>query len=249
MIVAIVTMLLISFAAISYARSYAKSVQPSSFKSFTVTGEGKVTAIPDVATFTATVITEGGKDLSSLQKENSDKSNKVVSYLKSLKIEAKDIKTTGFDVEPRYEYYNCVSGGVCPPATIVGYTIRQSVSVKIRDFNIIGDALSNVVKNGANSVSALSFTLDKRDEAVNKAKAEAITKAKERAKAMAKAGDFRLGDLLSIDEVGYSVPMAAYDRAGGVSNEMLKATVESTPTIEPGSQEITETVSLRYEIK
>lgn len=248
-VVSLVAMLAVSFSAISYAMSYAKSVEPSSFKSFSVTGEGKITAVPDVATFTATVITEGGKDLGSLQKENSTKANKIVVYLKSLKIENKDIKTTSFDVEPRYEYYSCVSGGVCPPPTIVGYTVRQSVNVKIRDFNIVGEALSNVVKNGANSVSALSFTLDKRDEVVNQAKAEAISKAKVRAKAMAKAGGFRLGDLLSIDETNSSMPVAAYSRGAGSSDQMMKVSMELAPTVEPGSQEIIETVSLRYEIK
>lgn len=247
---ALIAMLAISYSAISYAWSYAKAVEPGSYKSFSVTGEGKVTAIPDVATFTATVISEGGKDLDKVQTENTQKVNKVMDYLKSLEIEKKDIETTGFNVEPRYEYYNCNNGGACPPPTIVGYTVRQSVSVKIRDFAVVGEALANVVKNGANSVSALQFTLDDKEAAVNEAKAEAIAKAKERAKTMAKAGGFRLGDLLSIDEASVNAPYAVvYGRGGAEADMMAKAAPEAIPTIEPGSQEIIEVVTLRYEIK
>ena len=249
-IMALVAMAAVSYSAISYAWSYAKAVEPGSYKSFSVTGEGKVTAIPDVATFTATVISEGGKGLSEIQAENTKKVNKVIDYLKTLAIEKKDIETTGFNVEPRYEYYNCSHGGVCPPPTIVGYTVRQSVSVKIRDFAVVGEALANVGKNGANSVSALQFTLDDKEAAINEAKAEAIAKAKERARAMAKAGDFRLGDLLSIDEISNAPYAVAYGRGEDqMMLESAKAAPDAIPTIEPGSQDIVEIVTLRYEIK
>ncbi|KKQ21366.1 MAG: hypothetical protein US36_C0021G0003 [Candidatus Wolfebacteria bacterium GW2011_GWC1_37_10] len=35
-----------------YAGAYSRSIQPSSFRSFSASGEGKITAIPDVAQFT-----------------------------------------------------------------------------------------------------------------------------------------------------------------------------------------------------
>ncbi len=248
-IMALVAMLAVSYAAISTAWSYAKAVEPGSYKSFSVAGEGKITVIPDVATFTAKVITEGDKNLDKIQNENTKKVNEIIDYLKSLKIDKKDIKTTSFNVEPRYEYYNCRAGSICTPPAIVGYTVRQSIGGKIRDFSIVGEALSGVVKKGANSVSGLQFVLDDKESAINQAKSEAIARAKERAKVMAKAGGFRLGDLLSIDEINSSAPYAlAYDRAAEDEGSFLQ-TKEEIITIEPGSQEIQETVSLRYEIK
>jgi uncharacterized protein YggE len=126
----------------------------------------------------------------------------------------------------------------------VGYTIRQTVSVKIRDFAKIGEILSGIVSEGANSVSNLNFVIDDPYELQNQAKAEAIQNAKKRAEALAKAGGFRVGRLLSIDE-SVSVPPIAYDNRAYKTEAMGNA----APSIEPGSQDVQVSVNLRYEIR
>lgn len=232
-----------------YVDAYSKSIQPSSFRSFSITGEGKSVAVPDVATFTFSVITEGKKDIATLQKTNTEKVNKAIEFLKSNKIDAKDIKTDSYNLDPRYQYATCpTGGGVCPPPEIVGYTITQTVSVKIRDFAKIGDVLSGVIKNGANSVSQLSFTIDDPTKVQDAAREEAIAKAKVKAEMVAKAGGFSVGKLLSITEENSYPPLYEYGRGGGAM--MAKAErVVPVPTIEPGSQETKITVTLTYEIE
>lgn len=245
----IIAVFVFAFGYLNYVNSYSKSIQPSSFRSFSVTGEGKVVAIPDVAQFTFSVIAQGGKDIAVLQKDNTEKINKAIAFLKAQSIEAKDIKTTNYNLEPRYQYYKCDNPGSsvepCPPADIVGYTITQTVSVKIRDFNKIGDVLAGVIDNGANSVSELSFTIDDRTAVENQAKVEAIQKAKAEAEIVAKAGGFSVGRLLSVEE-GYT-PYSAYGLGGGDSLKVSSSA--AVPTVEPGSQEITVDVILRYEIE
>jgi uncharacterized protein len=236
-----------------YVKSYGKSIQPSSFRSFSATGEGKVVAIPDVAQFTFSVITEGDKDIAGLQKKNVDLANKAIDFVKGNGVAAKDVKTEGYNLEPRYQYFNCnhpeSSVTPCPPPEIVGYKITQTVLVKVRDFGKIGNILGGVVVNGANNVSGLSFTVDDPTDLQNQARAEAIAKAKVRAEAVAEAGGFKLGQLLGIDE-GYNPYPPMYARAydavgmGGAETKSVPA-----PTIEPGSQEITVNVTLRYEIQ
>lgn len=243
----VILMVSLAFSALWFMRLYSKSIEPSSFRSFSVTGEGKAVAIPDVAEFTFSVLTEGGKNLGELQKENTQKANRAIGVLKGSGVADKDIKTAQYSVEPRYQYFNCspglLSGGKpCPPPEIVGYTIRQTVGVKLRDFEKIGTLLTEVVQSGANSVSQLSFNLDDLTAVQNQARSEAIQKAKEKAKAIAKAGGFRLGRLLSIEEGG-GAPIF-YKSFGG---ETLGLGVPA-PSIEPGSQEVTVTVTLRYEI-
>lgn len=66
-----------------YARAYSESIQPSSFRSFSVSGEGKVTAIPDIAQFTFGVVTQGGKDIAGLQKQNTEKMNALIGHIKA----------------------------------------------------------------------------------------------------------------------------------------------------------------------
>ncbi len=249
-----IALLVGAYAALSYVNTYSASVEPSSFRSFTVTAQGKVVAVPDVAEFDFSVVTEGGKDVGSLQKANTEKMNKAIDFIKSSGIEAKDVKTSGYSINPRYQYYNCgqtlTSGTVqpCPPAEIVGYTVTQNVDVKIRDFSKIGDLLSGVVKNGANAVSQLQFTIDDPEKARNDARADAIAKAKVQAEEIADAAGFSVGRLLSVDESGYS-PLY-YDSIRSVKMESaMGSPAVPAPSIEPGSEEVSVTVNLRYEIK
>lgn len=251
-------------ASLGYVHVYSRSSEPASFRSFSVSADGKAAVIPDVAEFTFEVITEGGKNLAESQTANTQKTNGAIAFVKSKGVEAKDIKTQSYNVEPRYQYSNCspppviYSEGVskpslsraCPPPEIMGYTVRQAVSVKVRQFDVVGDILSGVVENGANSVSQLSFTVDDPTAVENEARGEALTKAKEKAKAMADAGGFRLGRLLNISEGGafpyYDKRLYATESFGMGGDG---ATTRPAPTVEPGSEEFQVTMMLTYEIR
>jgi len=247
----VATIFIFAFGYLNYVNSYSKAIQPASYRSFSVTAEGKVTAIPDIAQFSFSVITQGGKDISALQKENTEKTNKAIALLKAQNIEAKDIKTQSYNLEPRYQYFDCgrilASGASpCPPPEIVGYTITQTVSVKIRDFAKIGIIISGLAESGVNTMSQLSFTIDDQTKIENEARAEAISKAKAKAEEIAKAGGFKIGKLISIEEGFSPIPFygltAAMEKSDG-------AVPVPAPSIEPGSQEVTVQATLRYEIQ
>lgn len=261
-----IAFLVFAYSAVSYVKTYSNSIEPGAYRSFSVTGEGKVVTVPDVAEFTFSVITQGGKDLSKLQQENTERVNHAIGFIKSKGVEAKDIKTQGYNLEPRYQNVICrqtqimpmadgngisyppMPDKVCPPPEIVGYTISQTVSIKVRDFTKIGELLSGTVSAGANSVSQLSFVIDDRTTLENQAREEAIGKAQAKAKAIAKAGNFRLGKLISINEGwGGPVPYARYEAFGKGGDAMPMAA--PAPSIEPGSQEVMVSVTLIYEIR
>jgi hypothetical protein len=242
----IVAVLVVAYSAYSYSQTYADSMM---LRSFSVTGEAKVNAVPDIATVDLGVVTEGGTDVAKLQEQNTAKMNKIIDYLKSQKIETKDIKTTGYNLEPRYQYSSCSGNMVCPPPAIVGYTVRQNATIKIRDFKVIGKVLQGVVSAGANSVSQLRFTFDDMDSLLGAVKGEAVKKAQLKAKALAGTAGFRLGELLSIEDNGNSYQPVAYGMGGGADIAMMKSASAPAPTIEPGSQDLTASVVLRYGIK
>ncbi len=231
-----------------YAWAYYKSVDTSyASRTFSVTAEGKVTAVPDIAKFTASVIVDGGKDLGAVQKQNTDKMNNVIDFVKNSGVEAKDIRTTNYSVNPRYQNYGCESG-VCPPPQIVGYSVNQTIEGKIHLLTKHGDILGGVVKQGANSVSQLSFVVDDPEKAENDARSEAIIKANEKAKKLAKDGGFKIGKIISIyDNSNRPSPMAegGYGIAGGIQSMAYK----SAPSVEPGSREITVSLTVTYEIR
>lgn len=233
-----------SFSAVFLALSYAEANRPV-LGNFSVSAEGKIVAVPDIAVFTFSVLTQGDTRLAKLQQENTGKANETIAYLKQTGIESKDIKTERYAIEPRYQNVFCRPGAACPPPEIVGYTVHQTISVKIRDFTKIGDVLTGVVQKGANTVSELSFAVDDPEELENKVRAEALEKAQEKARALAKSGGFRLGKLLAIEEGGVGprlFQLQAVPKGGGFGGE-------SAPLIEPGSQELTVTMTLTYEMK
>ena len=77
------------------------------FAVFRFQPKGRITTIPDVAQFSFSVKTEGGKNIADLQKENTEKTNQSIEFVKANGVETKDIKTTNYSLEPRYQYYNC----------------------------------------------------------------------------------------------------------------------------------------------
>jgi uncharacterized protein YggE len=232
-----------------FADAYTSSIQPSSFRSFTVSGQGKATSIPDVAELNFSVLSEGGKDIASLQNQNTSKMNAAIDFVKGKGVDSKDIKTSSYSITPRYQNYSCSQSNSantvpCPPSQIVGYSVSQTVTVKARDFSKIGDILSGVVDKGVNSVSGPYFTMDDPNGPQNEARAKAIQNAEERAKVIAKAGNFSIGRLLSIEDQN-QIYYPTYGLGGGMADK----SASTPPTIEPGSQETTANVVLRYEIK
>ena len=239
---------LVVIAVFWYVSAYSRSVVPE--RSFQVFGEGKVVAVPDVAQLSVGSLTEGGKDLSALQKQNTDKINAIISYLKEQGIDEKDIKTEYYSIYPRYQYFSCPPVPLgseiyrpCPPSEIIGYSISQNISVKVRDLGKAGNILAGVVEEGANSVSGPNFTIDDPVALENQAREQAIKEAREKAKSMAKAGGFRVGRLISIQE-GFSGQPVFYglEARGGPAPS-------PAPAIEPGSQEVVVNVILIYEIR
>lgn len=253
-IVLMAVLLMLGYAALDFAKTYSRAIQPSSFRSFTVSAEGQSLNLPDVAKFNFGVKTEGGKDIGDLQNKNTEKINSAIELLKSNGVKKEDIKTLNYNIEPRYQYYNCSiyqfnncsenKDCVCPPPEIVGYTINQTIEVKIKDFPKIGGILSGIVKQGINEISNLSFEIDDPTAAQNAARDQAIAKAREKAESIAKAAGFRLGRLLSIEENNGAIPYYKSLRA-----ETFGAEMSAVPAIEPGSQETNISISLTYEIE
>ncbi|MFA7286680.1 MAG: SIMPL domain-containing protein [Patescibacteria group bacterium] len=249
-IVGTFTLAAVAVSALAYVKTYSRAAEPTSFRSFSVSGDGKAVVVPDVAEFSFTVITEGKDDVAVLQTKNTEKTNAAIDYLKAQGVDKKDIRTQGYNVSPSYQYYPCTGVAPCPPPSIVGYTVSQSVGVKVHDFAKAGTLLSGVVANGANSVSGLQFTVDDPTASENEARAEAFAKAQAKAKDIAEAGNFRLGRLLSVSE-GTSGQPPVYPLAYGGERDMMAETKAAvpTPTIEPGSQEVNISVTLQYEIR
>lgn len=216
--------------------------------SINVSGEGEVLAKPDIAAVSVSARKEN-TNLKVAQNNATDAINKVVAFLGEEKIQEKDIKTSAYNIYPREEVI-CLKGNVfpCPPRsrkTERTYVVSQTIEIKIRDLEKIGDILSGVASRGADEVSALVFKIENEDALREEARAEAIKQAQEKAKTLAAQLGVRLRRLLNYSEYGPS-PIPIYK---GYGAEMMAPAAAPSPAVPVGENAIKVSVNLSYEIK
>jgi uncharacterized protein YggE len=130
----------------------------------------------------------------------------------------------------------------------VGYELRQSLAIKVRDLDKVGGIISNVVERGVNQTSGLSFTVDddELDEFRNEAREKAFQAAKEKAERMARAAGVKLGDIISFSEyVGGFGPVPMFETALGKGG----GGAPFEPSIQPGSAEIIVNANITYSLR
>ncbi len=221
------------------------------YNSISVTGEGESVSIPDVATFSFTVSADA-KEVSLAQEAVTTKMDAILAALKNLGIEERDIKTTDYSVYPKYEYTAApCTPTMCPPSRQVqdGYTVSHNVTVKVRNTEQAGQALSVAGSNGATNISSVSFTVDDPDEIIEEARIAAIADAKEKAEVLADELGVRLVRVVSFydNQPGYPVPMYAEAGMGGDSVEARN--MSTAPKLPTGENKYTAQVTVTYEIR
>jgi uncharacterized protein YggE len=214
----------------------------------TVTESGEVYIKPDLALITFSVTNEAETVAEALS-ENTKSMNAVIEAVKEQGVEEKDLKTTSFNIYPRYEWRQTE---VCliPPCpsgerTLVGYEVTQSLQVKIRDLEKTAEILQAAADAGANQVGDLQFTVDKEDEFKKQAREEAINKAKTKAQELAKQLGVRLIRISNFSESGLGVRYYALEESAaplGIGGGEM-------PKIETGENKIEVTVTITYDIK
>lgn len=197
-------------------------------------GEATVTVRPDRAQIDVGVVTQADTSQAAVQ-QNAQKLETTLSRLRQLLGAGADIKTISYSVTPNYRY---PQGGGEP--TITGYTATNIVRVTLDDLTKVGSVIDTAVQGGSNRIQNLRFML--KDEAPVKAQAlrEAAIKARASSNALADALGLKVVRVLSVAEGGSPVvPMREVAFA--------RADAASTP-IEPGTIEVTATVSLTVEV-
>ena len=219
-------------------KKYSDSLMP--VRTINVSAEGKVTVSPDIAKLSFSVVSEGANP-KTLADNNIKKMNAAIDFIKSKGIDEKDIKTTEYNLSPRYEYDEKTR-----TSYITGYTLTQTVSVKIRDLNKVAEVLSGLPPLGINQISSISFDVDDPEKYLSDARGQAFDKVKEKAKAMADKNGVTLGEIINFYEY-QSIPYYGNLKTLGMGGGAEAA--PALPQIQPGTQEVTMQVSVTYEIK
>ena len=220
-----------------------------------VTGEGEVSATPDIATFTFSIVEEGDT-VADAQAEANTKMVAALDFLKNSGVEETNIKTTGYNISPRYEWWTkevtCYSS-VCPEPDrerkLVAYEVSQNVAVKLTDINKAGEILSGLGSVKVSNLSGLTFDIDNKDDLMREAREMAIDEAQVKAKELAKDLDVSLVRMVSYssnegnDNIYYSTKAEMAYGLGGAD------TMVTTASVPAGENEIKVKVYMTYEIK
>ncbi len=162
----------------------------------TVTGTGTVEAVPDIATLSIGVTTQGETAAEALT-ANSAALDAVMARLTAAGIEARDMQTSNLSLNPNWTGYD--SASVTGP-TIAGYVAANMLTVRVRALDGLGAVLDAAVADGANTLNGLTFGLADPEPALDAARQEAVADARARADLLATAAGVKLGRVLSISE-------------------------------------------------
>ena len=182
-----------------------------------LTAEGRSDRVPDLAVFSAGVVTHGVTAAEALG-ANSRQMDRVIAALKRSGIADRDIQTSSISLSPRWNNPEAEAQRraretrqpyVPPtePPRIIGYEARNSVQVRVRKLGEMGRIIDTLVSAGANQVNGPSFTLDDEKAALDEARTEAVAAGRERAELYARAAGMRVVRLLSISEGGGHYPV------------------------------------------
>lgn len=203
-----------------------------------ISGEGKVLAKPDVGTVNLSVVASS-LDASLAQNEATGQINKIMNFLTKSGIEEKDIKTISYSISPQYDFPK-------GKRKFLGYEVRQTAQVKIRDINKVGAVVSGTAEFGAIEIGELRFTVDNEEALKAEARVKAIADAKAKAKILAKDLGVRIGAIVSFSEYGGPVPIYGYAAGFGAGGDFEKSVAPSIPT---GENEIISNVNITFEIR
>ncbi len=175
-----------------------------------VTGQGSVDIAPDMAVLSLTVTREAETANAALAASSSAMTD-VLAAMKSEGIKKRDLQTSGFSIHPKYVYPSPKSSDQREPPRIVGYTVRNSLTVRVRDISKLGIILDKSVTLGVNEGGNFTLTNADPSAAITEARIKAMKDAMAKAETLAKAAGVKTGKLLEISEQSYNprpVPMA-----------------------------------------
>ncbi len=213
-----------------------------------VSGQGKVTVIPDVAILNMGVEAEAST-VEQAMDEAAAAMDRIITSLHANGVAENDIKTQWFDIYPIKEWvdfdYPMKSWIEDDYEVLIGYRVTNMLTVTIRDVEATGQIIDAAAKAGGDliRIHGVSFTVDDPSTYEGEARAQAIANARSKAQQLASFAGVHLGSPFYISESGGFFPI--YQDYGMGAME-----AERVPTsISPGETEITLTVQMAFAIQ
>lgn len=216
------------------AANFPVSASEDNVSKLIVQGEGKVSAVPDMATVVLGVEARNASALVAA-KENARLMNETISALKTAGIASADIQTSHYSLKSLPQEEPEASGEMQKASEFIA---TNQVTVRLNNTADVGRVLDAAVAAGSNSIQDVNFDIRNPQPEKDRALTLAIEDARRKAEVAAKAAGVGLGKVLEISEgYGYVAPAA-------------KSAIQfdiATP-VQPGEMEVKASVTLTYEV-
>ena len=200
------------------------------------TGESR--QVPDIAVINAGVVTQAPSASAALA-DNNRQMQAVFRALDAAGIEERDIQTASISLNARYDYSDRSE------PRLLGYTASNQLTVRFREIARSGAIIDALVAQGVNQINGPSLQIDEPESAMNEARRDAITKARQRAELYAEAAGMRVVRIVAISEAGAASPPVMMAR-GAMA---MEAASDSSMQIAAGEQRLTANVSVTFELQ
>lgn len=207
-------------------------------RTINVTGDGEVTATPDIAYLYLGVTVDKSTTMDA-QNTASTEMNNVIAAIKKEGIQNEDIKTADYSIHPKYNYDKNTGA-----STLDGYTVSNTLKVTVKDISKAGQIIDTAVKNGANISSGISFGVSNYEKYYNTALQNALSNAQTKAQSIS-----------SFLGVKVTTPSKVIENSSGIPNDYPVPLYDKTSlnessastSINSGTYKIKANVNLVYQ--
>ena len=210
----------------------------------TVVGDSQTKIAPDTALITFSVVTQNKQALNA-QQENAKTSEAVKKAVEAVAANAQtEIKTSDYGLNPEYDYYSRKM------PKIIGYEVKNTVTISINDLSKVGAVIDEATKAGANSVEGISFVLGETSPAQGDALSLAAKQAMAKAESIAKSLNGKIIRVVETREGGAPILQTPMDMDYSSMNSNMAETRSTYETpVQAGSLNVRSQVILIVEVK
>jgi uncharacterized protein YggE len=158
----------------------------------------------------------------------------ILGRLTQAGIRRQDIRTSGVTLNPVFTTQRDT------PPRITAYQATNTLTVTVNELRLVGPAIDEAVRGGANTISGPSFGLRDPSDARREALTLAVREARDKAEAIARAAGLQIKGIERIVEEGVDVQVRMLERA-------VPTPAPGVPTpIEPGTIAVVARVTIVF---
>lgn len=203
-------------------------------------GMGKVTATPDMVTFSAGFSETKSNSKEALEVLN-NKINELRSRIRSFNISDTDIKTDGLSI-----YANNDNNKV------KDYTARQNLTFTLKNIDSkatrAGELIDKITSIDGIMISRINFDVENKELVMKQAREQAIIQAKTKAQELASISNVELGSVISISDQSSNYADSQDFENNRASYKAIESRVSDSTTINTGQTTSSLTLSVVFEI-